>query len=284
MRDPRRTAATASTLVIGLALVEMVAIFGESAKASVRASEGELRADLVVETKQFSGFSPDVVHRLAALPEIGDAVGFRFGSVRPVVRPPDGDDDERVVAVNGSGLPAAVELQMREGSVGDMGDDGMLVFDDEAAEYGMSVGDRVRLVFPNGEVAVRVAGIYGQDDLFWGSPFVISESLFRRGFPEADLDYHAYTTAAPGVDLRAAQHSGGSRDRRRLSQRRGVDEGAVPRRAGTGDRQIARGHGRAPLPLRDHRRSRHRQHVGVVGIRAHARDRHAAAVGMRDDN
>ena len=147
------------------------------------------------------------MHRLAALPEIGDAVGFRFGSVRPVVRPPDGDDDERVVAVNGSGLPAAVDLQMREGSVGDMGDDGMLVFDDEAAEYGMSVGDRVRLVFPNGEVAVRVAGIYGQDDLFWGSPFVISESLFRRGFPEADLDYRAYATAAPGVDLRAAQHA-----------------------------------------------------------------------------
>ena len=35
MRNPRRTAATASALVIGLALVGLIAIFGESAKASV---------------------------------------------------------------------------------------------------------------------------------------------------------------------------------------------------------------------------------------------------------
>ena len=62
MRNPRRTAATASALVIGLALVEMVAIFGESAKASVRSSDNELRADLVIDTNQFSGFSPEVVH------------------------------------------------------------------------------------------------------------------------------------------------------------------------------------------------------------------------------
>jgi putative ABC transport system permease protein len=212
MRNPRRTAATASALVIGLALVEMVAIFGESAKASVRASDDDLRADLVVDTKQFSGFSPDVVRRLAALPEIADAAGFRFGSVRTVVAPPgvapeEADDDERVVAVNGSGLPATVDLEMREGAVGDVGDDGMLVFEDDAAEYGMSVGDRVPLLFPNGEIGVRVAGIYGQDDLFWGSPFVISSVLFRRGFPEADLDYRAYATVQPGVDLDAAQQA-----------------------------------------------------------------------------
>ena len=35
IRNPRRTAATASALVIGLALVTLVAIFGASTKASV---------------------------------------------------------------------------------------------------------------------------------------------------------------------------------------------------------------------------------------------------------
>ena len=33
---------------------------------------------------------------MAALPEVDDAVGFRFGSVRPVTTV--GDDEERVVA------------------------------------------------------------------------------------------------------------------------------------------------------------------------------------------
>ena len=49
MRNPRRTAVTASALVIGLALVGLTATFGESAKASVARDTGTgLRDDYVV--------------------------------------------------------------------------------------------------------------------------------------------------------------------------------------------------------------------------------------------
>ncbi len=202
MRNPRRTAATASALVIGLALVVMVAIFGESAKASVRASDDELRADLVIDTTQFTGFSPEVVTRMAALSEVDDAVGFRFGSVRPVTTV--GDDEERVVGMNGTGLEDVVDLQMRAGDV-DIGDNGMLIFAEEAQLYGLSVGDLMPLRFPERQIDVRVAGIYGQDDLFFGSPFVISSTLFRQGFAEADLDYRAYATVASGVEVDTAR-------------------------------------------------------------------------------
>ena len=41
MRNPRRTAATASALMIGLTLVSMMAVFGQSAKASVDKTIGE---------------------------------------------------------------------------------------------------------------------------------------------------------------------------------------------------------------------------------------------------
>jgi putative ABC transport system permease protein len=214
MRNPRRTAATASALVIGLALVDMVAIFGESAKASVRSSNRDLRADLVIDTEQFTGFSPQVVRRIAALPEIADAVGFRFGGVRLAhavdnarAGASDGDGDERVVAVNGTGLARTVDLQMRKGSTRDLGDDGMLILDTEARDYGVTVGDRLPVIFPRGQIDVRVAGIYGQQDLFWGSPFVISDTLFKRGFPEADLDYRAYATVAKGVDVDLARRA-----------------------------------------------------------------------------
>ena len=40
MRNPRRTAATASALMIGLGLVVFVAVFGASAKASVDRDPG----------------------------------------------------------------------------------------------------------------------------------------------------------------------------------------------------------------------------------------------------
>ena len=140
---------------------------------------------------------------MAALPEVDDAVGFRFGSVRPVTTV--GDDEERVVGMNGTGLEDVVDLQMQAGSVADIGDDGMLVFADEAQLYGLSLGDRMPLRFPERQIDVRVAGIYGQDDLFFGSPFVISSTLFRQGFAEADLDYRAYATAASGVPVDTAR-------------------------------------------------------------------------------
>jgi putative ABC transport system permease protein len=201
MRNPRRTAATASALVIGLALVAMVAILGESAKAQVDAADSGLEADLVIDTTQFTGFSPDVVRRVDALPGIASAVGFRFGSVLV----PDLEDDERVVAVNGTGLDDAFDLQMREGAVADIGDDGMLVSEEEAVEYGFALGDEVALEFPNGVRPVRVAGIYGGDDVVGGSPFLVSRGLFRAGFPEADLDYRAYASIEDGTTVAQAR-------------------------------------------------------------------------------
>jgi putative ABC transport system permease protein len=41
-----------------------------------------------------------------------------------------------------------------------------------------------------------------------GSPFLISRALFRAGFPEADLDYRAYATAADGVRPERARGAG----------------------------------------------------------------------------
>jgi putative ABC transport system permease protein len=203
MRNPRRTAATASALVIGLALVAMVAILGESAKAQVDASDSALRAELVIDTTQFTGFSPDVVARVAAVPEVAGAVGFRFGSVR--LAGPDGRERERVVAVDGPGLAAAFDLGMRSGSAARLSGAEMLVSDEAAARYGVARGDRVPVEFPNGVRDVRIEGVYTGDDVVGGRPFLVPRELFVAGFPEADLDYRAYANVAPGVSVTAAK-------------------------------------------------------------------------------
>jgi len=126
---------------------------------------------------------------------------------------------------------------MRAGRADDIGDDGMLVNASEARLYRLSVGDRMPLQFPEREIDVRVAGIYGQDDLFFGSPFVISAALFRQGFAEADLDYRAYATVARGVDVDTARTAGAAelrddfpnlevltRDQYRGEQEQAIDE------------------------------------------------------------
>ena len=78
MRNPRRTAVTASALVIGLALVGLTATFGASAKASVRKDTASgLLADYVVKADGFAGFSGDVAERLGELPELDAVVPIR---------------------------------------------------------------------------------------------------------------------------------------------------------------------------------------------------------------
>ena len=121
MRNPRRTAATASALVIGLALVAMVAVLGESAKAQIDASDSDVRAELVLDTTQFTGFSPEVIDRVEALPEVTSAVGFHFGRI------PIEGQRERIIGINGSGLADAFDLQLEPGSTADIGTDGILV-------------------------------------------------------------------------------------------------------------------------------------------------------------
>ncbi len=51
----------------------------------------------------------------------------------------------------------------------------------------------------------RVVGVYGADDVAFGSPIFVSRELFRTSVPEADLDYRAYVNVAPGVPVRTAK-------------------------------------------------------------------------------
>lgn len=72
MRNPRRTAATAAALMIGLALVNTVSILGASAQVSIdKIIRGAVGADLVVQQGQgFTGFPPAVATTIAKLPEV----------------------------------------------------------------------------------------------------------------------------------------------------------------------------------------------------------------------
>jgi putative ABC transport system permease protein len=58
VRNPRRTASTAAALMIGLALVSLISIFGASAKASFSdAIDNQTRADFILSPKTFQPFS-----------------------------------------------------------------------------------------------------------------------------------------------------------------------------------------------------------------------------------
>ena len=83
MRNPRRTASTASALMIGLGLVAMVTVLASSLKASLNLTiEKSLKADLVLTTSSQTPFSPDVADRVREVDGVGAVSQFRQGGFR----------------------------------------------------------------------------------------------------------------------------------------------------------------------------------------------------------
>src|SRR4029077_10269564 len=82
LRNPRRTAAAASALMVGVAVATLFTVIGASLKASAaQGVERTLSADLVVYQPGYggsaglAGFSPTLADGLGRLPSVGVAAG-----------------------------------------------------------------------------------------------------------------------------------------------------------------------------------------------------------------
>ena len=110
MRNPRRTATTASALMIGLALVTLVSIIGASAKQSFeQIIDDSVRADFLVQGKGFisRGFTPAIADSLQQ--KLPGATGrpVPSGRVRRRRRP---DDSSSASAPN---VEDAIDIKLR---------------------------------------------------------------------------------------------------------------------------------------------------------------------------
>jgi putative ABC transport system permease protein len=154
VRKPRRTAATASALMIGVALVTVVATIVASAKASV---EGTVRDEVIgeyqVEPTSFGsvftgGLSTEIASRLRALPEVAVASTYRVGEWRV---PGSGEDLDTAYATQAGvksliavdqGADEVVRLGVSSGDFADLARPGtVMLHEDFAAEEGLGVGD-----------------------------------------------------------------------------------------------------------------------------------------------
>ncbi|GIU96499.1 MAG: ABC transporter substrate-binding protein [Actinomycetota bacterium] len=191
-RNPRRTAATASALMIGLGLVSMVAILAASLKASLdEALRKTLKADLTLSTTSFTPFSPAVARRVAALPEVGAVGTFRQAGFKV-----DGDTSF-LTGLDPSTVEAVTSLGVSAGSLADLRGDAIAVASDVATERGWSVGDRVPAAFPSvGERPLRIVAIYDEDRLV--GDYVVPLETYEDLYVE-QLDAFVLVRAAEGV-------------------------------------------------------------------------------------
>lgn len=192
-RNPSRTASAASALMIGLALVSMVSVIGNSIKATVvNAVRDSTRADFLIQSDSFTGFSSELAKDLGGLAEIRDVGRLRVTRLRI-----DGDT-KQVAATDAATLGSLVDLDLEAGSIGALVDNGILVHHDPAADLGLSVGDTITGSFPaTGNQRLRVAGIYGDASLMGN--WIIDMDTYEANAADR-LDFLVFARINDGVD------------------------------------------------------------------------------------
>jgi putative ABC transport system permease protein len=161
MRNPKRTAATASALMIGVGLVGFITVLAASTRTSINATiDKAFLGDFAIDSGTFGagGLDPALAGRIGALPEVRAAAGVRMGTAEV-----DGSV-EQLTGVDPATAFDIVDVQPLQGDPADLGVDDIAVFEDVAEDGGLALGDRVPVRFKDtGAKELTVAMIYGEN-------------------------------------------------------------------------------------------------------------------------
>ena len=198
MRSPRRTAQTASALMVGLALVSVIAVFGASVSRSTTSSiDNAIAADLIVSNSNNNGsgaFSTTVPKAVSSVPGVTASTVVYAGQFEFK------QSIENLKAVSTYHLSKTLILNMASGSAGSLAAGDLLIDTTTANSNHLAVGDRVPVKFAlTGNSAMRVGGIFETNSLI-GS-YLISDAFYVSHFQNPQPGAVLLTTdGSPSVE------------------------------------------------------------------------------------
>jgi putative ABC transport system permease protein len=199
MRNPRRTAATASALMIGLGLVVFVAVFGASAKASAGAIlERTLRADFIATSPSFAGFGPSAAEAMRGVPGVATLSELRQTAVKVE------GGTAFVAAVDPETFGEVADVGVVEGDLADLsGDRTIMVSDDVAEANGWALGDAIEVTFAStGQEPYTIVAIHTETGIV--DDWVVSLATYETNVP-SKLSIMVLITAEEGQDVGAVR-------------------------------------------------------------------------------
>ncbi|MDG3012111.1 FtsX-like permease family protein [Rhodococcus sp. D2-41] len=198
VRNPRRTAATAFALTLGLMLVTTIAVFGASARASVdqQVNHG-VTADFILSGPNTVGVPVGAATAAAKVDGVSQTVQFHPTRVKLDGKTVGG------LGVDGD-LTAGLRVEMASGKA-DLTGSGMIVSESAAAEHHWGLGTSVTMTGANGSpVASTVTGIFRDNQLL--GDWVLGPQSYHRLTPSISVvDSVVLITTATGVDQPAVQ-------------------------------------------------------------------------------
>jgi putative ABC transport system permease protein len=182
MRNPKRTASTASALMIGLALVTFVAILGQGIRSSFESAVDDLfKADYALTSQDtFTPLTIEAEKAVAKAPGVTVVSGIRAGSAKVF------GSVENLTGADPN-LTKVIHLDWKEGSnavPAELGSTGAFVDDKYAKKHHLHIGSPLNLETPTAKILhVKVDGVFKLPK--GGSPFgtvTISNALFDKNY------------------------------------------------------------------------------------------------------
>ena len=217
VRSPRRTAATAAALMIGIGLASFMAIFTDSAATTIDARiDATIGSDFILSNSAHGAYMPaSVPDRVARVPGVASAIELRSTSVEIRAPKTTGWDRKFLNAVPARQRAQALSLTMTSGTPR-LANNTILVVDSEATKLGVHTGSTITLRAPRGTaMRFRVAGIFSATG---STNYLISTASHDRLYPlsarlPAAVLVNASDTTTPSKlrrKLRAALAGSGS--------------------------------------------------------------------------
>jgi putative ABC transport system permease protein len=199
VRDPRRTSATATALMVGVAVVTLLTVFATSVRQSLKDDvDRSFVGDLAVSSPSFGGggLSPQLAADLGRLPEVAAAAGIGQGTASI------GGASATVTFADTGSLAQAVSLDVRAGSVSALaGGRAVGVSDSEAKTH--PLGSTVILRYPDGSTGtVPVGLVYGPRGSF--DDYLVDAATWIRHADQA-TDNQVVVKLAPGTSVAAGR-------------------------------------------------------------------------------
>jgi putative ABC transport system permease protein len=195
MRNPKRTASTASALMIGVGLVAFITIFAASTKASFsKTIDDAFTGDFVITSPAgfgAGGLDPGLAKKLNEIPEVDKAGAIRVGLAEI-----DGSSKD-LLGVSPETFDL-VDVEPIAGSPADLTSGTIAIHEDVAKDKNLAVGDTVPALFKDtGLQQLRVAMIYGENQP--AGDWLLGTATYDENFDDV-YDFQVFIKKAPSVD------------------------------------------------------------------------------------
>ena len=200
VRHPRRTAMTAASLMIGVALVAgMTTVMASLQRSAAKTVQTRLNAELSINSGYVGSvpptISPDALQRMRALPDVDGVAGYAFEPAKV------NGADEYVLSWDDPAAAARIaDLKFNAGS---LSPDAVTLNESTAKRLHLKVGDKVTIQFSRGAAqSFEVGGVFADTQI--ADRVTVPWAAARSGF-RTDQPNQAYVKLKPGVSPAAAK-------------------------------------------------------------------------------